>query len=167
MEIDQSIKNLKDRFISMSTDNTDQITGKMERVVRIEIDFKSNIEGYKWMVYGYPTNTDIKEQVIKCVKRNGNDDVYFLFSIDSSVGFAELLDHCNSIIKSNEDIERKKGIIESKLAELQQLFQKLTYDELITLKFVYETGKKPRKQSTKKTAVKEKYPKITKEKTIE
>jgi hypothetical protein len=143
----------------MSTDITEQAG----RVVRLEIDFKANIPGCTWSVYGYPTDKGVKDQIIKCIKRNTPDDVYHLISIDKNITFSELLDHCISIIKANEDMERKKNVINEKITEFKELLVRLTYDELKGLRFVYDenpsenTESKPkRKRRTKKEIEQEK-----------
>ena len=139
--LEKHIENIGWRFVGMKKENT-VLNGITVTLTRIEIDFKSSIPNYGWHVFGLPNNVSVKQQTIKCVKRESNDDVYWLFSDAKDIGFLELIKHAQMIIDVNTSIEEKRNLLALKIEELTKLFSELEYNELKSLTFKYKAKKK-------------------------
>lgn len=68
-----------------------------------------------------------------------NEFFYFASSQDST--YDDIFDLIEETIKANQDVILKVKLLRDKVEELRELFSKLSYDELQTLKFVTESVK--------------------------
>ena len=68
-----------------------------------------------------------------------NEFFYFASSNDST--YDDIFDLVEETIKANQDVILKIKLLKDKVEELRDLFSKLSYDELLTLKFVTESVK--------------------------
>lgn len=100
----------------------------------------------KWKAYN---STDER---IKATPSETNDCEIFYYASSEDTTYDEIFDLIEETIKANQDIVLKIKLLRDKVEELRELFSKLSYDELTTLKFVTESVKnnKPRKKYTKK-----------------
>ena len=61
---------------------------------------------------------------------------YFMFyGENDTVTFDDILDHVETIIDTNIEIEKKRELLKNKVRELQEFFTTHTYEQLSTLKF--------------------------------
>ncbi len=119
----------------------------------VRVVFPSN-----WKVYPSANDT-IK---VTPSETNANEVIYYADS--SKATYEDMFDLVEETIKSNQDIVLKLKLLKDKVEELKELFSKLTYEELSTLKFVTDKPKevKPKRKYTKKKKVEEKAPEVPK-----
>ena len=81
---------------------------------------------------------------------DGRMTYYYADSNDTT--YEEMFDLIEETIKANNDIVLKLKLLKEKVEELKELFSRLPYEELQTLKFVTESVKneKPKRKYTKK-----------------
>ena len=81
---------------------------------------------------------------------DGRLTYYYADSKDTT--YEEMFDLVEETIKANNDIVLKMKLLREKGEELKELFSRLSYEELATLKFVTEKPKeaKPKRKYTKK-----------------
>ena len=99
----------------------------------------------KWRVY--PS----KDERIK-VTVNDSGTMMYYYADSNNTTYDEIFDLIEETIKTNEDVILKLDLLKSKVEELRELFSRLSYDELKTLKFVTEKVKetKPKRKYNKK-----------------
>lgn len=87
---------------------------------------------------------------------DGRMTYYYADSKDTT--YDEMFDLIEETIKANNDIVLKLKLLKEKIEELKELFSRLPYEELQTLKFVTESFEKdkPKRKYTKKKKVAEK-----------
>jgi hypothetical protein len=137
--VEKYIEELGERFIGMYKNRFLTEEGEDLMCIRIEVNFHPiNVyeEKKAWVVFGEPSDVDQDKQIIQVVKGD-RDYVYQIFSVTSGVSFDDLFKHALSIIKYNEDIERKNKLLETKMNELGELFIHTPYEKLKNLKFYF------------------------------
>ena len=77
---------------------------------------------------------------------------YFYYANSQDTTYEDIFDLIEETIKANNDIVLKLKLLRDKVEELKEMFSNHTYDELTTLKFVFEAPKneKPKRKYTKK-----------------
>jgi hypothetical protein len=107
----------------------------------VRVVFPSN-----WKVY------DRQDSVIKVTpsETNANEVIYYADSDEAT--YEDIFDLVEETIKANQDIVSKLKLLREKVEELKEMFSRLPYEELTTLKFVTEKPKetKPKRKYTKK-----------------
>ena len=95
----------------------------------------------------YPSND---ERIKVTPSDDGTMTYYYADSKDTT--YEEMFDLVEETIKANQDIVLKLKLLREKGEELKELFSRLSYEELQTLKFVTESVKKdkPKRKYTKK-----------------
>jgi hypothetical protein len=145
MTLDEGLKYLGGRFISMNRlSNVDLGDGQLVTVTKMEVDFKSNIDDYKWVLF------NSQDGRIILIKKEKTDTTYYVCSTNSEISYNDILEHCKLIIDTNLETEQKTGLMKKKMGELGKLFTDLTYDELKTITFTYKKNKKKNKISINK-----------------
>lgn len=121
------------------------------RALMVRVVFPSN-----WKVYPSANDT-IK---VTSSETNANEVIYYADSSEAT--YEDMFDLVEETIKANQDIVLKLKLLKDKVEELKELFSKLTYEELSTLKFVTDKPKevKPKRKYTKKKKVEEKVPEV-------
>jgi hypothetical protein len=113
----------------------------------VRVIFPSN-----WKVY------DRQDSVIKVTpsETNANEVIYYADSADAT--YEDIFDLVEETIKANQDIVLKLKLLKDKVEELKEMFSRLPFEELKTLKFVTEKVKevKPKRKYTKKKKEEEK-----------
>ena len=81
---------------------------------------------------------------------NANEAIYYADCNEAS--YEDIFDLVEETIKANQDIVSKLKLLRDKVEELKELFSTHSYEELKTLTFVLEEGKKarPKRKYTKK-----------------
>lgn len=97
---------------------------------------------------------------IKVTPSETDPNLTFYYADSNNTTYEDMFDLIEQTIKANQDILLKLQLLRDKGEELKELFSKLSYEELKTLKFVTEKVKeeKPKRKYTKKkkeTEVKE------------
>jgi hypothetical protein len=141
MTIDEKLKNIGDRFLGM-TQQMMPMGNSQQRLLRIEIDFRATVPGHQWTIFGFPIDQPHEKQKIRSIKKDGEETVYYIVTIDPSLEYIDLMEHAETIINTNRDMENKMGLMQEKMSELGDLFTKLSYEELKTLTFNFKKGKK-------------------------
>ena len=108
----------------------------------------------KWKVY--PSD----DGRIKVTPSESDPNLTYYYADSKDTTYEDMFDLIEQTIKANQDIILKLKLLRDKGEELKELFSKLPYEELVTLKFVTEKvkeGKPKRKYNRKKkeTEVKE------------
>jgi len=150
--LEKHIEEIGNRFLGMKKENTN-INGVNEILTRIEIDFKSDSPNFIYTTFGFPNNVPVNEQIIKCVKQKGDNEIYYLFSTSKDIGFIDLIKHAEKIIDINSSIEKKRNLLTLKIEELTKLFGKLEYNELKTLTFKYKEKRKKNVETEKEEII--------------
>ena len=77
---------------------------------------------------------------------------YFYYANSEDTTYEDIFDLVEETIKANNDIVLKLKLLRDKVEELKEMFSIHTFDELSTLKFVFEPIKneKPKRKYTKK-----------------
>ena len=113
----------------------------------VRVVFPSN-----WKVY------DRHDSVIKVTpsETNTNEVIYYADSAEAT--YEDIFDLVEETIKANQDIVLKLKLLKDKVEELKEMFSRLPYEELTTLKFVTDKPKevKPKRKYTKKKKADEK-----------
>jgi hypothetical protein len=113
----------------------------------VRVVFPSN-----WKVYASP------DEVIKVTpsETNANEVIYYADSNEAT--YESIFDLVEETIKANQDIVLKLKLLREKVEELKEMFSRLPFEELKTLKFVTEKAKevKPKRKYTKKKKEEEK-----------
>lgn len=78
---------------------------------------------------------------------------YFYYANSEDTSYEDIFDLIEETIKANNDIVLKMKLLRDKGEELKELFSRLSYEELMTLKFVTE---KPKKDKGKRKYTKKK-----------
>lgn len=100
----------------------------------------------KWKAY--PS----KDGRIKVTPSESDPNMTYYYADSNDTTYEDMFDLVEETIKANTDIILKLKLLRDKYEELKELFSEKTYDELTTLKFVFDdiTGKKPKRKYTKK-----------------
>jgi hypothetical protein len=95
----------------------------------------------------YPSNDN---RIKVTPSDDGRMTYYYADSKDTT--YDEMFDLIEETIKANNDIVLKLKLLKEKVEELKELFSRLPYEELQTLKFVTESFEKdkPKRKYTKK-----------------
>ena len=102
----------------------------------------------------FPNNWKAYPSKDNRIKVTPSDDMrmtyYYADSKDTT--YEEMFDLIEETIKANNDIVLKLKLLKEKVEELKEIFSRLPYEELQTLKFVTESVKneKPKRKYTKK-----------------
>ena len=106
----------------------------------------------KWKAY------NSNDGRIKATPSENVANEYYYYANSENTSYEDMFDLIEETIKANNDIVLKMKLLRDKVEELKELFSKLSYDELVTLKFVTEEAKKekPKRKYTKKKKVAEK-----------
>jgi hypothetical protein len=77
---------------------------------------------------------------------------YFYYANSNDTTYEDIFDLIEETIKANNDIVLKLKLLRDKVEELKEMFSNHSYDELTTLKFVFEAPKneKPKRKYTRK-----------------
>ena len=77
---------------------------------------------------------------------------YFYYANSNDTTYEDMFDLIEETIKANNDIVLKLKLLRDKVEELKEMFSNHSYDELTTLKFVFEAPKneKPKRKYTRK-----------------
>ena len=97
---------------------------------------------------------------IKVTPSESDPNLTYYYADSKDTTYEDMFDLIEQTIKANQDIILKLKLLRDKGEELKELFSKLPYEELVTLKFVTEKVKeeKPKRKYTRKkkeTEVKE------------
>ena len=97
---------------------------------------------------------------INVTPSDNDPNMTYYYADSNNTTYEDMFDLIEQTIKANQDILLKLQLLRDKGEELKELFSKLSYEELKTLKFVTEKVKeeKPKRKYTKKkkeTEVKE------------
>lgn len=97
---------------------------------------------------------------IKVTPSESDPNLTYYYADSNNTTYEDMFDLIEQTIKANQDIILKLKLLRDKGEELKELFSKLPYEELVTLKFVTEKVKeeKPKRKYTRKkkeTEVKE------------
>lgn len=89
---------------------------------------------------------------IKVAPSDTDPNLTFYYADSNESTYEEMFDLIEQTIKANQDIGLKLKLLRDKVEELKELFSNLSYDELLTLKFVTEKVKteKPKRKYTRK-----------------
>lgn len=100
----------------------------------------------KWKAY------NSNDGRIKAAPSENVANEYYYYANSENTTYEDIFDLVEETIKANNEIVLKMKLLRDKGEELKQLFSELSYDELVTLKFVTEKPKeaKPKKKYTKK-----------------
>ena len=100
----------------------------------------------KWKAY------NSNDGRIKAAPSENVANEYYYYANSENTTYEDMFDLVEETIKANNEIVLKMKLLRDKGEELKQLFSELSYDELVTLKFVTEKPKeaKPKKKYTKK-----------------
>lgn len=115
----------------------------------------------KWYIHPKETLEDeFKTQIAK----EGNDGAYYFFTHLSN-GIETIFKCVLHIVETNNLIEEKKELFQSKALELKELFSNSDIAQLKTLKFVFEEEQKTKSKPKKTRAKKSKKTELTETKT--
>ena len=78
----------------------------------------------------------LKSDTISFTQGKEKAGYYMFYTENEDVGFDEILDHVEKIIKYNIDREVKHQLLKDKVEDLKVLFKNHTLEELLNLKFV-------------------------------
>ena len=92
----------------------------------------------KWNAY------NSNDERIKATPSETEANMIFYYASSEDTTYDEIFDLIEETIKANQDIILKIKLLGEKVEELRDLFGKLSYDELLTLKFVVEGAKTPK-----------------------
>lgn len=100
----------------------------------------------KWRAY------NSNDGRIKAAPSENVANEYYYYANSENTTYEDIFDLIEETIKANNDIVLKMKLLRDKGEELKELFSRLSYDELLTLKFVTEKPKedKPKRKYTKK-----------------
>jgi hypothetical protein len=100
----------------------------------------------KWKAY------NSNDGRIKAAPSENVANEYYYYANSENTTYEDIFDLIEETIKANNDIVLKMKLLRDKGEELKELFSRLPYDELVTLKFVTEKPKedKPKRKYTKK-----------------
>ena len=95
---------------------------------------------------------------INVTPSDNDPNMTYYYADSNNTTYEDMFDLIEQTIKANQDILLKLQLLRDKGEELKELFSKLSYEELKTLKFVTEKVKeeKPKRKYTKKKKVTEK-----------
>ena len=95
---------------------------------------------------------------INVTPSDNDPNMTYYYADSNNTTYEDIFDLIEQTIKANQDILLKLQLLRDKGEELKELFSKLSYEELKTLKFVTEKVKeeKPKRKYTKKKKVTEK-----------
>lgn len=100
---------------------------------------------------------------IKVTPSDTDANMTYYYADSNNTTYEDIFDLVEQTIKANKDIVLKLKLLREKGEELKELFSKLTYEELLTLKFVTETEKKTKRKYTRKKKTNEEPNTINKE----
>lgn len=100
----------------------------------------------KWKAY------NSNDGRIKATPSENVANEYFYYANSQDTTYEDIFDLIEETIKANNDIVLKLKLLRDKVEELKEMFSNHSYDELTTLKFVFETPKneKPKRKYTRK-----------------
>lgn len=100
----------------------------------------------KWKAY------NSNDGRIKATPSENVANEYFYYANSQDTTYEDIFDLIEETIKANNDIVLKLKLLRDKVEELKAMFSEHTYDELTTLKFVFEDVKKekPKRKYTKR-----------------
>ena len=100
----------------------------------------------KWRAY------NSNDGRIKAAPSENVANEYYYYANSENTTYEDIFDLIEETIKANNDIVLKMKLLRDKGEELKELFSRLPYEELVTLKFVTEKPKedKPKRKYTKK-----------------
>ena len=89
---------------------------------------------------------------IKVTPSETDPNMTYYYADSNDTTYDEMFDLIEQTIKANKDIVLKLKLLREKGEELKELFSKLTYEELQTLRFVTDkvTNEKPKRKYTRK-----------------
>ncbi len=98
------------------------------------------------------------DERIKVTQGENDKSLIYYYADSKDTTYEDMFDLIEETIKANNEILLKLQLLKTKVEELKELFSKLSYDELKTIKFVTEGVKttKGRKKYTKKAKEAEK-----------
>lgn len=94
---------------------------------------------------------------INVTPSENDPNMTYYYADSNNTTYEDIFDLIEQTIKANQDILLKLQLLRDKGEELKELFSKLSYEELKTLKFVTESIKeeKPKRKYTRKKKVAE------------
>jgi len=106
---------------------------------------------------------------INVTPSDNDPNMTYYYADSNNTTYEDIFDLIEQTIKANQDILLKLQLLRDKGEELKELFSKLSYEELKTLKFVTEKVKeeKPKRKYTKKKKVTEVKKENNEEKIVE
>lgn len=89
---------------------------------------------------------------IKVTPSDSDPNMTYYYADSNDTTYEEMFDLVEQTIKANKDIVLKLKLLKEKGEELKDIFSKLSYEELLTLRFVTDKvgEKKPKRKYTKK-----------------
>lgn len=105
----------------------------------------------KWKAY------NSADERIKVTPSETNANEVFYYADSENTNYEDIFDLIEETIKTNKDVFLKIKLLKDKIDELKELFSKISYEELLTLRF--ETDKsnktKPKRKYNKKKKIEE------------
>ena len=98
----------------------------------------------KWAVFASD------DGLIKPAPSENKAHEFFYYGDAKKVSLEDIFDFIKNTIEVNKSIEIKAKLLVQKANELQKLFETTPLEQLKTLKFTFETPKKPKRKYTKK-----------------
>lgn len=94
---------------------------------------------------------------IKVTPSDSDPNLTYYYADSNDTTYEDMFDLIEQTIKANKDIVLKLKLLREKGEELKELFSKLPYEELLTLKFVTEkvSSTKPKRKYNRKKKVEE------------
>lgn len=123
-----------------------------EKINKIERYFvgMSVAEGYIYITVKFPAEWKVSSRLedkygVKAVKTETNDGYYFFTTMD--IGFDNIFDAIEDAISFNEVAIQKRELFETKIRELQVIFEDEPLDVLETIEFKYKKRKIAKKKN--------------------
>lgn len=108
--------------------------------ILVKVEFPS-----RWNIY------DSEDGKIKTAPSESGDNLIFYYGNSHEVSYEQIFELIESTIQANEDLAKKIELLRTKGEELKELFSKLTYEELLTLKFTFDKRARPKRKYTRKS----------------
>ena len=123
----------------------------------------------RWQVY--PSDNGLIKPAGGEHEEGADTIQYYYYGDSNNVTLDDIFNLINDTITANRDAEMKVRLLTDKYDELKDLFRQYSYEELLSLKFVFDKNKeikeeKPKRKYTKKKKKEEKIEQDAKEEEI-
>ena len=105
----------------------------------VRVSYPSN-----WKAYG-----SADERIMVTPSDSDPNETYY-YADSSKATYDDMFDLIEETVKANNEISMKLKLLQEKGEELKELFSTLSYDELLTLKFVTSSQKQSKRKPRKK-----------------